>query len=291
MDTSTELHRSVLFVPAGEQHRLEKSSTIPADVLVFDLEDAVSPEDKDRARKLLIEALKAIDFNQQQCVVRINGVSTPWFDDDMAALKELDDCGVMLPKFESIDGLIKLKQAQKDRNIKVFGLIETAVGVLSIVELVKHLGADGALCFGHVDFAHDMGLVDADASSGAVYHARCQVALAARAYKIPAIDNITLNVRDEQIIRKEALEGMQLGYQGKLCIHPKQVAIVNEVYTPTESQVCRARDILAEWAYSRKQGRSVFSYENKMIDLPVVLAQENLLARYAAIINSETNNA
>jgi len=287
MNIATTLYRSVLFVPAGEQRQLEKSSTIPADVLVFDLEDAVSPASKVQARKLLIDTLTATDFNHHQCVVRINGVSTPWFNDDMAALLELNDCAVMLPKFESIDDLIKLKQAQKGQNKQLFGLIETALGVLSIAELVKHLGADDLLCFGHVDFARDMGLVKADASSGAVYYARCQVALAAHAYRIPAIDNITLDVKDERIIRKDALEGMQLGFQGKLCIHPNQVSIVNEVYTPTANQVNRAREILEEWEHVKNQGRSVFTYENKMVDLPVVLAQKNLLARYAVITKND----
>jgi len=282
---SSPLRRSILFVPGGHQQRIEKSATIPADVLVFDLEDAVPISEKDRARETVLSALRAIDFGQRQCVVRINDVSTDWFLDDMAALLEIDNCEIMLPKFQATDDIAKLKVAQQGKKRQVFGIIETALGVLKVAELAQQLQTTDALCFGHVDFAADMGLANNDSSKGSVYHARCQVALAAHAYGVSAMDNISLEVRDDEVIQRETIEGLNLGYQGKLCIHPRQVAIANEVYTPTEQQVAKAKSILEQWEEVKAQGQGVFTFENKMVDLPVIQAQKNILARYNAIIS------
>jgi len=282
---SSPLRRSILFVPGGHQQRIEKSATIPADVLVFDLEDAVPISEKDRARETVLAALRAIDFGQRQCVVRINDVSTDWFLDDMAALSEIDNCAIMLPKYQATGDLAKLKVAQQGKKRQVFGIIETALGVLKVAELAQQLQTTDALCFGHVDFAADMGLANNDSSKGSVYHARCQVALAAHAYGVSAMDNISLEVRDDEVIQRETIEGLNLGYQGKLCIHPRQVAIANEVYTPTEQQVAKAKSILEQWEEVKAQGQGVFTFENKMVDLPVIQAQKNILARYNAIIS------
>ena len=283
MSSTQALHRSVLFVPGSEQKRIEKASAIPADILVFDLEDAVSIPEKTAARQRVIDALKTSDFANRQCFVRINGITTAWFNDDIQAVTALGTAGIMLPKCDTADDIIKLKNTSNLSNIPVFGIIETALSVLSVADIAKQMQSNDSLCFGHVDFASDMQLNDNDASKGAVYHARCQVALAARALGITAIDNISLDVKDESAMREDALLGQQLGYSGKLCIHPRQVDIVNAVYTPTDEQVKKANDILAHWGEAQKNGQGVFTYENKMVDLPVILAQESILARSQAI--------
>ena len=286
MASDKTLHRSVLFVPGSEQKRIEKAANIAADVLVFDLEDAVSPAEKSAARQRVIDALKSVDFAKRQCVVRINGVTTPWFNDDVQAISTLDNTAIMLPKCDSADDLLLLKKTSQALNARTFGIVETARSVLSVAEIAKQMVPGDALCFGHVDFASDMGLIDNNADKGAVYHARCQVALAAHAYGIAAIDNISLDVRDETSIRNDALLGLSLGYSGKLCIHPRQVDIVNDVYTPTDEQVKKASEILARWDEAQKSGQGVFTYDNKMVDLPVILAQESILARSKAITDS-----
>ncbi len=277
------LQRSVLFVPGSEQKRIEKAATIPADVLVFDLEDAVSIPEKTAARQCVIDALKTSDFVNRQCFVRINGVITDWFNDDAQAVAELGTAGIMLPKCDSVDDIIQLKNASNGVNLPIFGIVETALSVLSAADIAKQMQSNDSLCFGHVDFASDMQLNDNDASKGAVYHARCQVALAARAFGITAIDNISLEVKNELSMRDDAVLGQHLGYSGKLCIHPRQVDIVNAVYTPTDEQVKKATQILKHWDEAQKNGEGVFTYENKMVDLPVILAQESILARSKVI--------
>ncbi|PHS73433.1 MAG: CoA ester lyase [Cycloclasticus sp.] len=288
MSPITSLQRSVLFVQGSHQHRIEKSVAIPADVLVFDLEDAVSPSEKECARRLVIDALKSTDFANRQCVVRINGVTTPWFKDDVAALREIQNCAIMLPKCECAGDLVQLKTALKGHPATIYALVESALGVFSVGELAKNLNAGDKLCFGHLDFATDMGLTNTEPSIGSIHYARNQVAIAACAFNVSAIDCLTLEMKNEAVIRQDVIDGMNLGFQGKLCIHPYQVDIVNEVYTPTKEQLLKANRILDEWEKVKADGQSVFTYENKMVDLPVVHAQQNILSRYNAIISSQS---
>lgn len=281
-DTHT-LHRSVLFVPGSEQNRIEKAATIPADILVFDLEDSVSPAEKDSARQLVVAALASHSMQGRHCIVRINGVGSPWFNDDVQAISDVAGSHIMLPKCNTADDLLTLKSISKNKRFNIFGIIETALSVLSVADIAKNMSPGDALCFGHVDFASDMGLSDNHAGQGVIYHARCQVALAAHAFGVSAIDNISLDINDKAAIREDALLGLQLGYSGKLCIHPRQVDIVNEVYTPTEEDVIKATAIINAWQDAQQQGQGVFRFENKMVDLPVILAQQSILERHKAI--------
>ncbi len=290
MSQVKELHRSYLFVPGSEPRRVDKSLEVPADVLIFDLEDAVLPHEKSYARQLVVDTINAPELMKRKKIIRVNGVSTPWFEDDIAAISECMNTDIMLPKCESVENLNLVRTLIKQTGCALFGLVETARGVLNLADIVRDFPVPGTLCFGHVDFAADMELSDSDASKGAVYHARCQIALASKASGLTAIDNICLDVCNEQVIRDDALLGMHLGYGGKLCIHPRQVVIVNEVYTPTADQVSRAKAILTAWEEVKQQDVGVFVYENKMIDLPAIRAQEHLLKRAEAISISHTDN-
>ncbi len=136
-----------------------------------------------------------------------------------------------------------------------------------------------ALCFGHADFSLSMGLTDADASRGIVYHARCNLVIAAKACGVPPIDSVVLSVKDEKAIREDAAVGAGLGFEGKLCIHPRQVEIVNEVYTPRPEQVEYALRVTEAWERARAEGRGVFALEGRMIDAPLVAVQERVLQR------------
>jgi len=282
MTNPTPLYRSILFVPGAFQKRIDKAANIPADAIIFDLEDAVSPDEKVRARERVVEALKSPVFKSKQIIVRINGLSTPWFEEDIKAVVAAGHSAVMLPKCESQDDVVAVKQFFNKADIPLFVIIETAKGVLAAAAISKALTAQDSVCFGHVDFAADMALNEADASEGIIYHSRCQVALAARAFAALPIDNVCLDISDERAIREDTLAGLKLGYAGKLCIHPNQVSIVNEVYTPTAEEVDKAKAILAAWEIAQQEGHGVFTFQNKMIDLPVIRAQQSILMRYQA---------
>lgn len=280
MNKTPSLLRSALFVPSSEQKRIDKATTIPADAIIFDLEDAVAPSEKSRARDLLVAALTSGAFANRQLIVRVNGLNSPWFEDDMIAIKKAGCCDVMLPKCESSADIQRVREVLTAPDTRIFALIETAMGVLSVKDIAAALNSSEALCFGHVDFAADMGLSTADASVGIIHHARCQVVLAAKANGLLAIDNVCTDVKDETLIKEDTLTGKHLGYTGKLCVHPHQVAIINAVYTPSDEQVARANAMLSAWDEAQSRGLGAIQFENKMVDLPVIQAQQAILERY-----------
>jgi citrate lyase subunit beta/citryl-CoA lyase len=136
-----------------------------------------------------------------------------------------------------------------------------------------------ALCFGHADFALDLGVSAADPSTGILYHARCSLVLAAKGAAVAPIDTVCLGVRDAEAFRRDALQALALGFEGKLCIHPAQVSIANEVFAPTREQIEHALRVVEAAAAARRDGRGVFSFEGQMIDSPLVERCERLLAR------------
>ncbi len=282
MPDRLQLCRSLLFVPGSAQKRIDKAANLPADAIIFDLEDAVAPGEKKTARQRVITALESGAFSSKQVIVRVNGLSTPWFEEDIKAMVAVGQTAIMLPKCESVEDIQTTKSFFNKAEIPLFVIIETAKGVLAASSISNALTTLDSMCFGHVDFAADMALNESDASAGVIYHSRCQIALAARAFGVLPIDNVCLDVSNEQAIREEAILGMKLGYAGKLCIHPAQISIVNEVYTPTLEQVEKATAILAAWDEAQQQGQGVFVYQNKMIDLPVIRAQESILKRFQA---------
>ncbi|TMA80792.1 MAG: CoA ester lyase, partial [Deltaproteobacteria bacterium] len=136
-----------------------------------------------------------------------------------------------------------------------------------------------ALCFGHADFALQLGLPDADPSRGTIYHARCALVLAAKACGLAPIDTVHLAVKDEAGFREDAARGLHLGFEGKLCIHPRQVEIANAVFTPGPAQIEYARRVIAAWEDARASERGVFTLDGKMIDAPLVAVQRRVLER------------
>jgi citrate lyase subunit beta/citryl-CoA lyase len=163
--------------------------------------------------------------------------------------------------------------------VRLLLLIESPAGIAAAVAIGRAAPHLEALCFGHADFSLQMGLGDADASRGVVYHARCTLAIAARACGIAPIDSVFLAVRDDAAFREDAALGCRLGFDGKLCIHPRQVEIVNDVYTPGPEQVEYANRVVEAWAQAAAEGRGVFALDGRMIDAPVVAVQRQVLAR------------
>ncbi len=297
------LRRSLLFVPAGEPQKLDKARQAGADALILDLEDAVAPEAKDRARELVAAALKGGSFGKMETVVRVNAPGTPWFVADVEAAVAAGARTIMIPKVEGAPGiervsamLERLEQADGAgangivaAPLALIALVESPAGIVCAASLGDASSRLHALCFGHVDFSREMGLETANAATGIAYHARCTLVIAARASGLTPIDTVFLDVRDEKGFREDALMGAGLGFEGKLCIHPAQVKIVNEVMTPTPEQVSRARRVLAAWETARAEGRGVFALDGRMIDAPVSSQHSRILdrARSAGLVEDQ----
>jgi citrate lyase beta subunit len=289
MTGSPRLRRSLLFVPGAEARKLARARESGADTLLFDLEDSVAPDRKVEARAQVAEVLRQADFGETELAVRINPPQTPHFEADLEAVIEAGVPTLMLPKAETVEGVQQVlrrvevaerrHRASESEPARLLALIETPAGVLGAASLGACSPRIEALCFGHADFSREMGLAEADASRGSVLHARCQLAIAAKAGGVAPIDNVCLAVRDEAAFRADAEQGRDLGFEGKMCIHPAQVALANDVYTPSPEEIERARAIVEGFERALQEGRGVFTIDNKMIDAPLVAVQERLLER------------
>jgi citrate lyase subunit beta/citryl-CoA lyase len=281
--------RSLLFVPGAETRKLERARDAAADVLILDLEDSVAPAQKSAARQQVAEAIRAQRFGASEVAVRINAPGSDEFAPDLEAMTAAGARLIVLPKAESREDIANVSrelEALETRHgvpashaLRLLALVESAAGIVRADSLGQEGSRLEALCFGHADFSLDMGLADADASRGVVFHARCALAIAARACGLAAVDSVHLAVKDAQAFREDAILGMSLGFDGKLCIHPAQVAIANEVYTPTSAQVECALRVLDAWEQARAEGRGVFSVDGRMVDAPVVAAQRRVVER------------
>ncbi len=274
--------RSLLFVPGAEPRKIEKGRGAGADTLLIDLQDGVLPDDKYRARGEVAQALARGGFGDTEVCVRLNGAGTDEFADDVAATAAAGVRSFMLPaceRPESVHAAIEhISSACKGNGFAILALVETALGVVNALAIGK-IGRVEALSFGHADFALDAGVDPADPSSGILYHARCNLVLAAKAAGTPAIDTVCLAVRDGEIFRRDAAQALALGFDGKLCIHPAQVGIANEVFAPTQEQIDAAARVVEAAAAAHREGRGVFALEGRMIDAPLVQRSERLLER------------
>ena len=282
------LRRSLLFVPGDQPRRVERARQVGADTVVLDLEDAVAPDGKARARDLVAAALRAGGFGGSEAAVRVNGLATPFCAADLAAVVEAGTEAVLLPKAERAPDLLQVAETlsrleraagRASGSVRLLALVESAAGVAEARALATATPRLEALCFGHADFALDMRLPAADPASPVIRHARCAVAIAARAAGVAPIDSVCLAVRDDEAMRADAALGLQMGFDGKLCIHPQQVAIAHAVYAPTAEQIAGAARVVAAWRRAQADGRGVFALDGAMVDAPVVAAAEEILAR------------
>lgn len=279
------LRRSLLFVPGAEPRKIERAHEAGADSYLLDLEDAVAPPQKDEARALVAAALRGGGFGTAEVAVRVNPPGTPHFEADLDAVIEAGCGAILLPKAESSAGVAAVAAAiaklehGRHGGAALLLLVESPAGVANCAALGRAAPRVEALCFGHADFSLLMGLSDADASRGIVYHARCSVVIAAKACGVAPIDCVCLAVKDDDAFRADAVLGLGLGFEGKLCIHPRQVEIANQLYTPRPEQIDYARHVVEAWQRAEAEGRGVFALDGKMIDAPLVAVQQRILER------------
>jgi citrate lyase subunit beta / citryl-CoA lyase len=270
--------RSYLFVPADRIDRVPKALATAADVVVIDLEDAVAPDSKDCARNALVSA--GIDV--ARVMVRINGIGTRWIAEDIIAVKSVGVRDVMLPKAESGPAIATLAK-QLGETIAITALVETALGVWNALEVAMTPPVT-RLAFGSIDFVND---VEAGADTAATLYARSRLVLASRIAGLDApVDGVTAAVHDDDTLTTEASFARQLGFGGKLCIHPTQIATVNRTFSPSAAEQEWARSVLL--AAARSAGSAV-AVDGQMVDLPVIKRAERIM-RLSALRTSRNSH-
>ncbi len=270
--------RSLLFAPAVRPDLLRKMPRTGADAIVIDLEDATPPDAKDIGRVEMRSAVADL-AGQLPILVRVNDDTTPWHDDDLDSLPTEGLAGIVVPKIETIDGLDSLAARLNDRGLDmpVIGGVETALGVADARPLLAH-DVVSAAYFGAEDFIADLGGVRT-ASNDEVASARAQVALAGRLADVTVIDQIVADFTDDDRCRRECLQARAMGYSGKLCIHPSQVAIANEAFLPSSEEIDRARRLLEAYDDAKAQGVASVAFEGQMVDEPVARQARRVLAQ------------
>jgi citrate lyase beta subunit len=260
--------RSLLFVPGDDERKLARATDAEADALILDLEDAVSPEHKDQARGMVVQQVGGA-VPGSEIIVRINGPGTPWFEDDLAALSGVP-IAILLPKATAAT------VARVPETVELIGLIETAAGVEEATAVAAGAGTR-RLMLGSADLAAELGIA-LTADEGELHYPRARVAMSSAAGSIePPIDVVYLDVRDLDGLRDSALRAKKLGFTGKACIHPRQVAVVNDVFTPTADEVHRAAEVVEAFEQAQLQGSGVTVLDGRLIDLPVVLRARRTL--------------
>jgi len=270
--------RSLLFAPAVRPDLLRKMPRTDADAIVIDLEDATPPDAKDTGRVEMRSAVADL-AGQLPILVRVNDDTTPWHDDDLDSLPTEGLAGLVMPKIETIAGLDSLAARLADRGLDmpVIGGVETALGVADARSLLAH-DLISAAYFGAEDFIADLGGVRT-ASNDEVAYARAQVALAGRLAEVTVIDQVVADFTDDDRCRRECLEARSMGYGGKLCIHPSQVAIANAAFLPSSEEIDRARRLLEAYDNAKAQGVASVAFEGQMVDEPVAVQARRVLAQ------------
>ena len=261
--------RSVLFLPGDRPDMLGKVTRCRPDVVVVDLEDALAPNHKDAARQIAFDALTGERPGASVVLVRINPPGTPWHGADLAAAAAGNVDGVVLPKFENVDQLRAVRDALPTNSRVIVG-IETALGVADVRPLLA--ARPDAVYFGAEDFIADLGGRRTQDNLEVLY-ARSKVRLAAHLSRVPAIDQAVVAVHDIELFLADASRSRDLGYQGKICLHPKQVEAAHSAFTPTTDEVSRARDVV-----TAAEG-GVGMVEGQMVDAVHVAMAKGVLAR------------
>ena len=300
MRPSERLSRSLLFVPGSKPAMMAKAAASEADMVCLDLEDSVVPAEKAASRAHVVRALREIDFGRRTRIVRINGLDTPFTYRDLVDVVE--EAGdridlIMLPKAGAardvafVETLLTQLEAHSglERRIGIEAQIESAAGFLNVREIASASPRLEALIFGPGDFAASMQMPSTNIGEldqhDAVYpghrwHAVMQtIVAAARANGLRCMDGPYAAYQDASGLDKMALIARSMGFDGKQCIHPAQLATVNAVFSPTEEEVQRAERVVAAYEAAVAGGQGAASYEGRMIDAVTLRMARSILAK------------
>lgn len=279
------IRRSLLFIPGNSPAMLLNAGVFGADSVIFDLEDAVAPNEKDAARILVRNAFGTFDYGNLEKIVRINSRHTPFFTDDLRMLIPTLPDAILLPKVEDeqdiLDTETLIEVIERENNlplggIKIIPLIETALGVEKAFSIAKSSKRISALFLGAEDLTADLG-VKRTKKGKEILYSRGRIVIAARAAGITAIDTPFTDTDDEKGLIKDANFAKNLGFTAKAVISPRHVESINSVFSPAEEEIIYAQRIMAVIRKAKKEGKGVVALDGKMIDAPIVARAQRVL--------------
>ena len=278
--------RALLYMPGDNWKMITKSVTLGVDSICMDMEDGTAINKKAEARATIAKALQELDFSASEKLARINSVGSGWEQEDIEAVLPHYPDGIVIPKVESFEQVewasriiedAELKNGWKVNSIRILIGVETAKGILNLKEIAAHPRLD-AIIFGGEDFAASIGAVRTKDAVELLY-ARQAVIVACAAYDLQPLDIVTIDYKDLEALKVESEFGARLGFSGKQIIHPNQVQVVQEAFTPSDEAITYARRIVETFEASQKEGKGAYSLDGKMIDMPLLKNAQKVLAR------------
>jgi len=278
--------RSLIFVPGNRPNMLERAKDFKTDIVMVDLEDSVPPDEKFTARDLASEWVDILSNHNQKVMVRVNSLDTGLTKDEITNIINPRLYGISLGKvtsiwdIKSLDNMLAESEGRLQipiGTINIIPWIETAQSIMGLDDIAKASSRIIAIAFGAEDYTNDMGIQRTDMGAE-VEFPRSVVAIAARAANIAALDSPFVSFKDSVSLKADSMKARQLGYTGKFAIHPDQLAIINQTFSPSQEDIAYAITIVQGWNDAVKKGRGSFDLDGKMVDVPVVKRAQNLLA-------------
>ena len=293
---SNRVRRSVHFVPGANEKMLEKAIDSEADTLVLDLEDSVAPTEKNQARQTIADWLRDVDFKTKEIAVRINPIDTPWGLFDIESMMVNPPDLLMIPKAERVSDLhvieseiAKWENFNNPATAPVKWLLianETARGVVQLFNVASEPRVE-AVTWGAEDLATSVGATRNRADGGTYLSmfesCRFQTVYAARTFDVQPIDTVYVKLNDEKGLREDCKIASEMGFTGKLTIHPNQIPWVNEAFSPSAEEIARAECMVEAFKEAQEEGKLAFRFEGQMVDAPHLANAKGLLERAAKI--------
>lgn len=272
-------YRSVLYIPGSKERALDKARGLPVDAIIFDLEDAVTPDAKVEARATLAKALKEGGYGKRARIVRINALDTEWGRDDALAVKDMEADAILLPK---VDNALDV-QALADLvgEMPIWAMMETCHGVWNAMEVAAHPQVQGFVA-GTNDLAKELNC-RARADRLPMMGALQMMLLAARAHGVVAVDGVYNQFKDDEGLRAECEQGRDLGFDGKTLIHPAQVDVTNAVFSPSEAEIDLARRQIEAFEEVERTGQGVAVVDGKIVENLHVETAKKVLSMASSI--------
>lgn len=284
--------RALMFTPGDDRRKIEKGAASGADALILDLEDGVALNAKPTARQTVAAALREVAFGRSERWVRLNAFTSEWWEDDLRATLPARPDGFIVPKIEhgrqvqAVSAFIEHEERRhglEAGSLPLLVMIETALGVANLNDIAPSDARLVGLIFGAEDLAGSLGATRTP-QGWEVFYGRSAVVLHARAYGLQAYDAIFTGFTEEDLpmIEADTEQALFMGYDGKTAIHPRQVEVIQRLFTPGPDDIARAARIVDAYHAHQAGGTGAFALDGKMVDMPVVRQAERVLARARA---------
>jgi len=278
--------RSVLYMPGANERALEKAATLPADALILDLEDAVAPDAKADARARVRDAVGEDRYGRREVAIRVNGLDTGWFRDDVAAVAAAGPDAVLVPKVDSADDVATIERALADAGVpdetSIWAMLETPAAVLHAEAICTASDRLTVLVMGTNDLAKELQVPHLPGRAPLATSLSWCVLAARHGGKV-IIDGVHNDLEDTEGFADECRQGRELGFDGKTLIHPKQLEVCNATFAPSEAEVAEAHEVIAAYVAAQEEGRGVVTVRGRMIEALHVEQARQTVAQAEAI--------